>query len=134
MNNKRFLVISVFLSFLFLSCSFMYDKNTYVCILECQHGSVEVQCISENRKGLDFLLIAHPEEGYSLDINNLCIFTYSSPYELNKDYYIEEYFYAEYYDHYKTHIKPDETEKENQFTFSAEKNAHITVSALFTKK
>lgn len=121
MKKKSFLILSMLMSILFVSCGFIPRYNTYVYIYDCEHGSLEVQCLSENKKGSDFLVTAYPEDGYKLDVNHL--FIYNNPKETD-EYYIEPE---------KERIT-SEKKNENQFQFYAKKSLNITVYAYFTKK
>ncbi len=126
MKRSRFLIIfSVFIFQLFISCSLMYNKNTYVCIYECEHGIIEVECISEDREETEFLLFAYPENGYHINREDILVF-------VNKDKdsedYIEDFIFND------TQLELYPAGKENQYRFKAKKNTHITISAFFTKQ
>ena len=122
MNNKSFLTFSIVLSILFVSCGFIPRYNTYIYIYDCEHGSLEVQFLSENNRGADFLITAYPENGYCLDINSLYIYNHPKG---TDEYYIEPE---------KERIISEETNKENQFQFHTKKSPNITIYAFFTKK
>lgn len=131
MKNKCFLLISILISVLFFSCSLMPKFNTCIYIYNCEHGAIEVQLVSEQKKGNEFLLTAYPEYGYHLDINNLFIFSDINNEEYNSN--IDDYYIDYYIDYDNKRLAPSETGKKNQFTFRAPKNANVTISAYFSK-
>ena len=132
MKKKSFLLISVILSILFTSCCNMFKYSSYIYICDCYHGYIEVQTVYEHKDGSEFLLIAYPEDGYCLTIDNLHICTDK---DNRKKYSNFEILYSPYgneYDGYE--LCPSKTANENQYIFRATKDAKVTIFAHFTKK
>lgn len=114
MKNRKKSFIFILILLFFSGCSLLPEQNLYICIYDCDHGTLEVKVKEETKDYIDFLIIPHPETGYTLNEKNLIIYNY---------------------DHkgWIDYIKPDYIEEENYFIFSSEKENRITISAFFTK-
>lgn len=117
MKNKKFLItvtllISVTL-LIFTSCSFLPNMTSYICIYDCEHGKIEVQCISETIETNEFLVTGYPDAGYCLLEKNVYIYDYENRAQI--------------------HATPL-TDQKNVFKFSADFYRKITVTAFFTKE
>ena len=135
MKKKSFLFISLLIaSVLFTGCSNMLKYTSFVYICDSEHGYIEVELVLEHKQGSEFLLTAHPEDGYCLEKKNLFIYTdlLTDLYNGSKEFTIPYFPGNDYAGYFR--LSPSKTKKENQYTFRAEKNSNVTISAIFTKK
>ncbi len=123
MKNRN-LLIFIFTVFIFSGCSLISSKNTYVQIYNCDHGYIEVQLTGKTINGIDFMLFANPETGYTLKPENLYVYNDN---QNGRD------GYAEYYPGDNSRIILTNTFNQNVYTFKADNESKIIINALFTK-
>jgi len=121
----KIVILLVLVSVIFSGCGLLSTKNTYIQILNCEHGSIDVQLTAEHGNGSDYLLIAYPENGYCLKYENLFIYN-DHPSDL-ADYYAA-YSMTDY-----GRIIPIGTHNENVYMLQVDKESRIIINALFTK-
>ena len=116
MKNKKFLItITLLISatlLIFVSCSFLPNMISNICIYDCKHGKIEVRCISETIETNEFLVTGYPDAGYCLLEKNVYIYDYNNKQQIHA-----------------TTL----SDQKNAFKFSATYNTNITISAFFTK-
>ena len=132
MKKKNFLLLSVIISVLFIGCSNMLNNNTLVYICESEHGYIETKLVHEQEKGFEFLIIAHPEDGYYLKKSNLFIFTNDDNTDNDPNFSIKNYSGGNEKEGYR--INPSKAKDENQYTFRLKRNSNATISAIFIKQ
>lgn len=133
MKNKNFLLLSlIIISVLFIGCSNMLNNNTCVYICESEHGYIETKLVHEQKKGFEFLIIAHPEDGYYLKKSNLFIFTNDDNTDNDPNFSIKNYSGGNEKEGYR--INPSKATDENQYTFRLKRNSNVIISAIFIKQ
>ena len=115
MKNIKKSFITILILLIFSGCSMIPNVNTYVCIYDCEHGTLEVKIKEQTDSTIVFLIIPHPETGYSLKKDNLII-----------NYYNEN----ENWQHY---ITPQTMDDEKYYIFRTDYRTKVTISAVFTK-
>ena len=113
-------LLSVFILALFASCNFMTSLNTYIYIYDCEHGRIEVEYIESDGNRKKYKIIPYADELYYLHQKNLYVIE-------NSDSDSSNYFYYnnDSYINFWTY--------NDDYAFYADKNAKITISAIFTK-
>lgn len=113
-------LLSVFILALFASCNFMTSLNTYIYIYDCEHGRIEVEYVESDGNRKKYKIIPYADEGYYLDEKNLYVIDNSDSDSSNYFYYDDD-SYINFWAY------------NDDYAFYADKNAKITISAIFTK-
>ena len=124
MKKYKLILILLFAAIFLSGCSLMTNKNTFIQIYNCEHGSIELQLTGENTSGSDFLLMVYPHIGYKLKFENL--FVYNDNHEGPRGY-------ALYSPLDRFRILPTLTSNENVYILKADKESKLVINALFTK-